>query len=145
MSEFPVILATECKMQTDSCTGCWRISSSIVLFSPHTPPEHLHPPRWDGQEEREGSSLKPNSRSCCPRPQGEEAHQEGRRWQSRAEKEAAALKGIRGGNRKESLTERHGKNKTPGNKENGIKDRSKKCKCQKLHRESGRKGSKGTG
>ena len=59
--------------------------------------------------------------------------------------EAAALKGIRGGNRKDSLTERHRKDETPGDKENGIKDRSKIFKYQKLHRESGRKGNKGTG
>lgn len=70
VSGFPVILATERKMQTDTCTVCRRTYPSLVLFSPHTPPEHLHQPTRDGQAEREGSSLKPNTRSCCPRPWG---------------------------------------------------------------------------
>lgn len=43
-TEFPVILPTECKMQTDTCTVCVRIYPSVALLCPHTPPGHLHQP-----------------------------------------------------------------------------------------------------
>lgn len=62
---------------------------------------------------------------------------------STIEKGAVELKKNRVGNRNDSPTERHREDKTPGDKENRLKDRSKIFKYQKLHRESGRKGNKG--
>lgn len=101
-----------------------NLPQHCIIFSPH-------PTRTfaaaHGQEEREGSSLKPSSRgeAAAQGHMEEETCQEGKRWRSTAEKEAAALKGIRGGNRKNGLMGSHGKDETSGHKDNRIKDRSK--------------------
>lgn len=133
------------QMQTNTCTVRWRIYPVLYYFLSTL---HLNictsPCKLDRKKEWD-QAWNLTVEAAAQDNREKEACQEEKWWRSTVEKEAAALIGIWCGSRKDSLTERHGKDETPGDKENGIKDRSKIFKYQKLRRGSGRKGNKGTG